>query len=81
MKVHIENGKIVLPQDVIKRMHLPEQCEGDLQASADEIKIKIKGVGSNGENDAVLQLSGLGKEIWDGVDPDDYVKSLRKDWE
>ncbi len=36
----------------------------------------------SGENrDSILALRGLGKEIWDGVDPDEYVRELRKGWE
>jgi hypothetical protein len=27
----------------------------------------------------LYDLIGLGKEIWEGVDPDKYVRSLRKD--
>jgi hypothetical protein len=26
-------------------------------------------------------LEGLGREVWCGVDPDDYVKELRQGWE
>ena len=29
----------------------------------------------------LMQLSGLGKEIWKGVDPDEYVRELREGWE
>ena len=31
------------------------------------------------ESDPILKMSGLGKEIWKGVDPDNYVKELRED--
>jgi len=27
------------------------------------------------------RLKGMGKEIWKGVDPDAYVRSLREGWE
>ncbi len=30
---------------------------------------------------SILELRGLGKEIWKGVDPDDYVRRLREGWE
>jgi len=33
------------------------------------------------QKDPILALSGLGKEIWKGVDPDEYVRELRKGWE
>ena len=31
--------------------------------------------------DEILALYGLGKEIWEGVDPDEYVRELREGWE
>jgi len=31
--------------------------------------------------DPILSLSGLGKEIWEGVDADQYVKELREGWD
>lgn len=31
--------------------------------------------------DGLHQLKGLGKEIWKGIDPDEYVRSLREGWE
>jgi hypothetical protein len=30
--------------------------------------------------DGVLQLRGLGRELWRGEDPDDYVRKLRENW-
>ena len=30
---------------------------------------------------SVMDLHGLGKEIWDGIDAQDYVNSLRQEWE
>ncbi len=39
----------------------------------------------NGNEDeqphSILGLHGLGKEIWQGVDPKDYVNNLRDEWE
>jgi len=31
--------------------------------------------------DPILGLRGLGKEIWEGTDPDEYVRQLREGWE
>ncbi len=31
--------------------------------------------------DGLFQLRGLGKEIWQGVDPDEYIRELREGWE
>lgn len=33
------------------------------------------------ENDPVLAMRGVGKEIWEGIDPDKYVADLRAGWE
>lgn len=33
------------------------------------------------ESDPILALRGLGKEIWEGVDPDEYVRQLREGWD
>lgn len=33
------------------------------------------------KQDSILALRGLGKEIWEGVDPDEYVRQLREGWE
>lgn len=33
------------------------------------------------ELDPVLLMRGVGKEIWDGIDPDAYVRELRAGWE
>ncbi len=31
--------------------------------------------------DGVFQMFGLGKELWRGEDPDEYVRNLREGWE
>jgi hypothetical protein len=30
---------------------------------------------------SIMELHGLGAEIWRGVDPQDYVNELRKEWD
>lgn len=30
---------------------------------------------------SLLELEGLGKEIWEGVDAQEYVNELRKEWD
>lgn len=37
--------------------------------------------GDDGQRHSILELHGLGKEIWQGVDPKDYVSKLRDEWE
>ena len=33
-----------------------------------------------GKGRSILELEGLGKEIWKGVDPKEYVEELRNEW-
>ena len=30
---------------------------------------------------SILELDGLGKHIWDGIDPDEYVAKERDSWD
>ena len=32
------------------------------------------------DDDPILQMRGVGKEVWAGTDPDEYVRSLRSNW-
>lgn len=34
----------------------------------------------NEEDDPLLQLRGVGKEVWASTDADEYVRSLRSNW-
>lgn len=33
------------------------------------------------EQRRLSELCGLGKEIWEGIDPQDYVNQLRDEWD
>ena len=37
--------------------------------------------GDNGQRHSILELHGLGREIWDDVDPREYVRRLREEWD
>jgi hypothetical protein len=30
---------------------------------------------------SIMELHGLGKEIWEGIDAQEYVNSLREEWD
>ena len=32
------------------------------------------------EDDPILKMRGMGKEIWAGTDVDEYVRGLRANW-
>ena len=44
------------------------------------MKSPMRPAKGNVESDPILRLRGLGKEIWKGIDPDEYVKKLREGW-
>jgi hypothetical protein len=31
--------------------------------------------------DSLFELEGLGRELWEGIDPDEYVRELRAGWD
>jgi hypothetical protein len=41
----------------------------------------VRSLVAEGKPDPILQLRGLGREIWSGEDADRYVRRLREGWE
>lgn len=35
----------------------------------------------NGKSRSLLELEGLGKEVWKGIDPDKYIAAERDSWD
>jgi hypothetical protein len=60
------------------RKDIPAEYHNLLEWYASEYKLSEKDLL---EKDPILRLRGLGKEIWKGVDPDEYVRQLREGWE
>lgn len=59
-----------------------EEIPAQYQALLDWYREKFIGKRKSVEkSDPILQLRGLGKEIWVGEDPDEYVSRLRGGWE
>lgn len=52
-----------------ERMRLLELIARDLRRADDE------------ETKSILQLRGLGQEIWDGIDAQEYVDEMRAEWD
>jgi bifunctional DNA-binding transcriptional regulator/antitoxin component of YhaV-PrlF toxin-antitoxin module len=81
MKVTIYQGKIYIPKQIREKVNLPDNGECEIQLGENEIRIKInKEEIKYQEGDPILSLTGLGREIWEGVDPDEYVRNLREGW-
>ena len=47
----------------------------------DLLRNEIEKGDDGGRPHSILELHGLGKEIWQGVDGDEYVRKLRDAWE
>jgi len=68
-----EGGKIVpVPEEI------PSQYRPLLDWYHEEY---IRAAAHSPEQDSILALRGLGKEIWADEDPDEYVRRLREGWE
>jgi hypothetical protein len=64
-----------------KRSELPAKYHYLLDWYEGEYCKQESAAGSARYLDPVLQMWGLGKEIWQGVDADEYVRSLRAGWD
>lgn len=47
----------------------------------DLLQTELENGDDNGQRHSILELHGLGKEIWQDVDPNEYVRKLRDEWE
>ena len=64
-----------------KRAELPGKYHYLLDWYEHEYCKKEGAAGTQPIQDLILRMWGLGKEIWQGVDVDEYVRSLRADWD
>ena len=73
MAEHLEEvyEKYVKPLPAPKRLRLLEMTVHDLALTASHEPQKR----------SILELRGLGKEIWQGVDAQKYVDDLREEWD
>jgi len=47
----------------------------------DLLRNELENGDDDGQRHSILELHGLGKEIWQGVDGGEYVRKLRDEWE
>ena len=70
-------------------MSLQEMIQEAHRLSPDEIKQLMKalidlmpeGAETEPKQHSILELRGLGKEIWEGIDAQEYVDQLRSEWD
>ena len=60
------------------REELPSQYHYLLDWYADEYCTKESAMKE--EDDPILKMRGVGKEMWAGTDADEYVRDLRSNW-
>ncbi|MBM4046415.1 MAG: hypothetical protein FJ279_15000 [Planctomycetes bacterium] len=63
----------VKPLSVAERLRLVAITARDLELRTADPRGKPKR--------SIMELHGLGKEIWEGVDAQQYVNELRKEWD
>jgi len=61
-----------------EKENIPVKYQSLLDWYKEKFVAKRKG---SKETDPILGLSGLGKEIWVGENPDEYVSRVRGGWE
>ena len=69
-ELYQQHIKLLLPAE---RLRLVELIAHDLVAQRAESAEKPKR--------SIMELHGLGKEIWEGIDAQEYVNELRKEWD
>ena len=47
----------------------------------DILQTELNNGEDRGQRHNILELHGLGKDIWQGVDPNEYVRRLREEWD
>ncbi len=62
----------VKPLPAAERLRLVAMIANDLAASTGSETLRQR---------SLLELEGLGAEIWEGVDAQEYVNELRKEWD
>lgn len=74
---------------VLNIKNLPDQLYEKLKVRAkaqrrsvaqEVVKILLDNVESE-PRPSILELRGLGKELWEGIDTDEYIENERRSWE
>jgi len=59
----------------IKNLPLPEQ-----KKILDIVRLVKSGLRASRKKHSITELKGCGKEIWKGIDAQEYVNKLRNEW-
>jgi AbrB family looped-hinge helix DNA binding protein len=67
--------QIVVPSDARKALGIEPGDRLTVEVTPDSIVLRRRDRRAGG------RLRGLGREIWQGVDPVEYVRRIRRDWD
>ncbi|MFV2073837.1 MAG: hypothetical protein ACC742_14445 [Thermoanaerobaculales bacterium] len=70
----------IVPYDDILKRARDELSPEELEKLVVELA-QHAGRKNGGKRHTIMELEGLGKGIWEGVDPDDYVAKERDSWD
>ena len=62
----------IRPLPLSERLHLAQRIIGEAAASA---------VSAPDRPHSLLELEGLGAELWHGMDAQEYIDELRREWD
>ncbi len=65
--------------EILKRAQAELSVQEQNQLSAELAQSAARD--RNGKRRSLLELEGLGKEIWKGIDPDEYIAQERDSWD
>ena len=63
------DGKVIIPDEPVE---LPTGVP---------LRLSIESNNNTSDSDPILTFVGLGKEIWEGIDPVEYQRREREGWE
>jgi len=67
-------------QEILQRAQSELSVEEQNRLSA-ELAQSAARSDRNGKRRSLLELEGLGKEVWKGIDPDKYIAQERDSWD
>lgn len=67
------------PEEIYQRLH--ELAEREHRSVSQEVVHLLEQATGKAKTRSILELRGLGKELWEGIDPVEYVRAERDSWD
>ena len=68
-----------LPDDIYEK--LKARAKQQRRSVAQEVTQILDEALNRGPKTSILELRGLGKELWEGIDPAEYIENERASWD